>query len=50
MVHQPLLIKGEEVEKVTSIKYLVIHISKDLKCSVNATALVKKAQQSMYFL
>lgn len=49
-VHQPLLIKGEEVEKATSIKYLVIHISKDLKWSVNATALVKKAQQQMYFL
>lgn len=41
-VHQPLLIKGEEVQSVTSFKYLGTHISEDLKWSVNATALAKK--------
>lgn len=41
-MHQPLLIKGGEVQRVTSFKYLGAHISEDLEWSLNATALVKK--------
>lgn len=47
---QPLEIKREEVERVSSFKFLGIHVSEDLKWTVNTAALVKKAQQRLYFL
>ncbi|KAF7648743.1 hypothetical protein LDENG_00152540, partial [Lucifuga dentata] len=45
--HLPLRIGEEEVERVSSFKFLGAHISKDLKWTVNSTALVKKAQQRL---
>lgn len=48
--HQPLLIWELEVERVSSIKYLGVHVSEDLTWTLNATQLVKKAQQRLYFL
>ncbi|KAL0195794.1 hypothetical protein M9458_009366, partial [Cirrhinus mrigala] len=47
---QPLEIMGEEVERVSSFKFLGIHVSEDLKWLVNTTVLVKKPQQRLYFL
>uniref|UniRef100_A0A8C6LAW8 Reverse transcriptase domain-containing protein n=1 Tax=Nothobranchius furzeri TaxID=105023 RepID=A0A8C6LAW8_NOTFU len=46
----PLCIKGAEVERVPSFKFLGIYISEDLSWTINTTALVKKAQQRLYFL
>ncbi|XP_073669588.1 uncharacterized protein [Paramisgurnus dabryanus] len=47
---QPLIINGEEVEKVSCFKFLGILISEDLKWEMNTIAIVKKAQQRLYFL
>ncbi|XP_075935394.1 uncharacterized protein LOC142935136 [Anarhichas minor] len=46
----PLYISGEEVERVDSIKFLGLHITKDLTWSLNTSHLVKKAQQRLFFL
>lgn len=43
--HALLLIDGEVVECVDNIKFLGIHITSDLTCSLNTAHLVKKAQQ-----
>ena len=48
--HQPLFIRELEVERVSSFKYLGVHITEDLTWSLNTTQLVKKAQQRLYFL
>lgn len=48
--HQPLLIRGLEVERVSTFKYLGVHISDDLTWTTNTTQVVKKAQQRLYFL
>uniref|UniRef100_A0A3B1IGX3 Reverse transcriptase domain-containing protein n=1 Tax=Astyanax mexicanus TaxID=7994 RepID=A0A3B1IGX3_ASTMX len=48
--HQPLFIRELEVERVSSFKYLGVHISQDLTWTINTTQLVKKAQQRLYFL
>ena len=48
--HAPLIIQGQQVETVSSVKFLGTHISKDLSWSVNSAALVKKANQRLYFL
>ncbi|MCI4385498.1 hypothetical protein PGIGA_G00051260 [Pangasianodon gigas] len=48
--HQPLFIRELEVERVSSFKYLGVHISEDLTWTLNTTQLVKKAQQRLYFL
>ncbi len=48
--HQPLFIRDLEVERVTSFKYLEVHISEDLTWTLNTTQLVKKGQQRLYFL
>lgn len=48
--HVPLLINGETVERVTSFKFLGVHMSEDTSWTANTTALVKKAQQRLYFL
>ena len=47
--HQPL-IQQLEVERVSSFKYLGVHISDDLTWSFNNTQLVKRVQQRLYFL
>ena len=38
-----LKIGDEEVEQLSSVKFLGIHISNNPKCTVNITAMVKKA-------
>ena len=48
--HQPLFIRGLEVERVNNFKYLGVHISDDLTWTFNTTQVVKKAQQRLYFL
>ena len=45
--HTPICINGEAVERVSSFKFLGIHISEDLSWSQNSTTLVKKAQQRL---
>ena len=48
--HTPLHINGEAVERVSSFKFLGTHISENLSWAINTTAIVKKAQQWLYFL
>ena len=48
--HTPICINGVAVERVSSFKFLGIHISDDLTWSLNSSILVKKAQQRLYFL
>ncbi|XP_072304515.1 MAGUK p55 subfamily member 6b [Eucyclogobius newberryi] len=48
--HTPILIDGTEVERVTSFKFLGVHISEDLSWSLNTSTLVKKAHQRLFFL
>ena len=48
--HTPLHINGETVERVSSFKFLGIHIPENLSWAINTTAIVKKAQQRLYFL
>ncbi|KAI5619386.1 gastrula zinc finger protein XlCGF28.1-like [Silurus asotus] len=48
--HLPVNINGTEVERVSSFKFLGVHISEDLTWQQNMSALVKKAQQRLYFL
>uniref|UniRef100_A0A8C7YDV2 Reverse transcriptase domain-containing protein n=1 Tax=Oryzias sinensis TaxID=183150 RepID=A0A8C7YDV2_9TELE len=47
---QPLSIGGDCVERVAAFKLLGVTIEQDLTWSANTTALVKKAQQRLYFL
>ncbi|KAI5627509.1 gastrula zinc finger protein XlCGF28.1-like [Silurus asotus] len=48
--HLPVNINGTEVERVSSFKFLGVHISDDLSWQQNTSALVKKAQQRLYSL
>jgi len=48
--HTPLHINGERVERVASYKYLGTHILENSSWTTNTTAIVKKAQQWLYFL
>ncbi|KAI5610553.1 gastrula zinc finger protein XlCGF28.1-like [Silurus asotus] len=48
--HLPVNINGTEVERVSSFKFLEVHISEDLSWQQNTSALVKKAQPCLYFL
>ena len=48
--HRPQYIRELEVERVSSFKYLGVHISDDLTWSFNTKQLVKRAQQWLYFL
>jgi hypothetical protein len=47
--HTPIHVNGTAVERVSSIKFLGIHITEDLT-RTNTTTLVKMAQQRLYFL
>ncbi|XP_036072145.1 von Willebrand factor A domain-containing protein 5A [Oryzias melastigma] len=49
-VIQPLYISWDMVERVDTFKFLGVTIQQDLTWSANTTALVKKAQQRLYFL
>ncbi|XDV25252.1 hypothetical protein PO909_029198 [Leuciscus waleckii] len=48
--HPNQMINGEEVERVNDIKFLGLHITKDLTWTINTSHLVKKAQQRLFFL
>ena len=48
--HAPVLINGTEVERVSSFKFLGVHISEDLTWTLNTSSLVKKAHQRLFFL
>lgn len=48
--HPPLHIGGTAVEKVSTFKFLCIHVSEDLSWTHNITHLVRKSQQWLYFL
>ncbi|KAF7658945.1 hypothetical protein LDENG_00005470 [Lucifuga dentata] len=48
--HPPLTINGTAVERVSSTKFLGVHIADDMTWSTNTTALTKKAQQRLHFL
>ncbi|XP_072105251.1 uncharacterized protein [Mobula birostris] len=48
--HVPIYINGTVVERVSSFKFLGVHISEDLTWSLNSSILIKKAQQRLYFL
>ena len=48
--HRPVHMNGEEVERVTSFKFLGVHISEDLSWTPNITTLIKKAHKRMFFL
>ncbi len=47
--HAPLTINGATVERVSSTKFLGVHITEDLSWTNNTAALAKKAQQCLYF-
>ena len=46
----PTVIKGEAIEFTDSFKFLGTIISEDLKWDANTTAILKKANQRLYFL
>ncbi|KAK3538532.1 hypothetical protein QTP86_006696 [Hemibagrus guttatus] len=48
--HSPIYINGSEVERVSSFKFLGVHISEDLSWHQNTSTLVRKAQQHLHFL
>uniref|UniRef100_A0A9J8CRL9 Alkylated DNA repair protein AlkB homologue 8 N-terminal domain-containing protein n=1 Tax=Cyprinus carpio carpio TaxID=630221 RepID=A0A9J8CRL9_CYPCA len=48
--HVPLTINGATVERVSSTKFLGVHITEDLSWTDNTTALAKKSQQRLCFL
>jgi hypothetical protein len=41
---------GESVERVSDFRFLGMHIQQDLTWTINTKALLKKAQQRLYFL
>ena len=49
-IYNPLLIEGAPVERVSSFKYLGVHISEDLSWTVHTDTVVKKARQRLYHL
>uniref|UniRef100_A0A9J8CC77 Reverse transcriptase domain-containing protein n=1 Tax=Cyprinus carpio carpio TaxID=630221 RepID=A0A9J8CC77_CYPCA len=48
--HAPLTINGATVERVSSTKFLGVHITEDLSWTDNTAALAKKSQQRLYLL
>ncbi len=48
--HPPLTIDSSTVEKVSSTKFLGVHITDDLTRTTNTMSLSKKAQQRLHFL
>ncbi|XP_070408498.1 ryanodine receptor 3 [Nothobranchius furzeri] len=48
--HSPLSINGSSVEIVNNIKFLGVHLDKDLTWSLNTSFLYKKSQQRLFFL
>ncbi|KAL0183386.1 hypothetical protein M9458_022761, partial [Cirrhinus mrigala] len=48
--HPPLIIDSSAVERVSSTKFLGVHITEDLTWTTNTMSLSKKAQQRLHFL
>ena len=48
--HSPLLIGGEEVERVSNFKFLGVTVADDLSWRTNITSAVGKAQQHLFYL
>ncbi|KAI2645345.1 hypothetical protein H4Q32_028858 [Labeo rohita] len=48
--HPPLTIDSSTVERVSSTKFLGVHITEDLTWTTNVTLLNKKGQQRLHFL
>ncbi len=48
--HAPLTSNGATVKRLSSTKFLGVHIPEDLSWTNNTTALAKKAHQRLYFL
>ena len=48
--HHPLTINGSAVERVSSTRFLGMHITEDLSQSNNTASLAKRAQQRLYDL
>ncbi|KAK3508817.1 hypothetical protein QTP70_009615 [Hemibagrus guttatus] len=48
--HSPIYINWSEVERVSSFKFLGVHISENLSWHLNTSTLVRKAHQCLYFL
>ncbi len=48
--HTPITIDKTPVERVTSFKFLGVHIIKDLTLSAHTDAVLKKAHQRLFFL
>uniref|UniRef100_A0A1A8ATP4 Reverse transcriptase domain-containing protein n=1 Tax=Nothobranchius furzeri TaxID=105023 RepID=A0A1A8ATP4_NOTFU len=48
--HSPLSINGSSVEIVNNIKFLGVHLDKDLTWSLNTSFLYKQSQQRLFFL
>ncbi|KAI4886925.1 hypothetical protein NFI96_030443 [Prochilodus magdalenae] len=49
-VHTPITINGAAVERVSSFKFLGVHITEELTWTEHTTQVVKKAQQRLFFL
>ncbi len=48
--HTPIIIDGTPVERVSSFKFLGVHNTEDLTWSAHTDAVLKKAQQRLFFL
>ena len=48
--HTPLSVAGAAVERVSSVKFLGVHLADDLTSNTNTTAVIKKAQQRLHSL
>ncbi|KAI4873728.1 hypothetical protein NFI96_008038 [Prochilodus magdalenae] len=49
-VHTPITINRAAVERVSSLKFLSVHITEELTWTEHSTRVVKKAQQRLFFL
>ncbi len=48
--HNPIIIDGTPVKRASSFKFLGVHITEDLTWSAHTDAVLKKAQQRLFFL
>ncbi|KAI4875038.1 hypothetical protein NFI96_007082 [Prochilodus magdalenae] len=48
--HSPLYINGAEVERVSSFRFLRVHLTDDLSWSLHTNKVVKSARQHLFFL
>ncbi|KAI4895176.1 hypothetical protein NFI96_005326 [Prochilodus magdalenae] len=48
--HSPLYINGAEVERVSSVRFLGVHLTDDLSWSLHTNKVVRSAHQRLFFL